>query len=94
MALPRPLKEDRLALRILASLLQAIDHVISLAALRPQAVSQAPQHFRSSETQAICDGCMLYTQAYLLGCDMAVLLTPIMSLTSTLTRPPGEKRAT
>ena len=49
-------KEDRLALRILASLLQAIDHVISLAALRPQAVSQAPQHFRSSETQATCEG--------------------------------------
>ena len=35
----------------LASLLQAIDGVMSLA-LCPQVVSQAPQHFRSSETQA------------------------------------------
>ena len=33
-----------------ASLLQAIDGVMSLA-LCPQVVSQAPQHFRSSETQ-------------------------------------------
>ena len=39
-----------------ASLLQAIDGVMSLA-LCPQVVSQAPQHFRSSETQATCDGC-------------------------------------
>ena len=30
--------------------------VISLA-LWPQVVSQAPQHFRSSETQTTCDGC-------------------------------------
>ena len=35
-----------------ASLLQVIDGVMSLA-LRPQVVSQAPQHFRSSEKQAI-----------------------------------------
>ena len=26
-------------------------------ALCPQVVTQAPQHFRSSETQASCDGC-------------------------------------
>ena len=39
-----------------ASLLQVIDGVMSLA-LRPQVVSQAPQHFRSSEKQAICEGC-------------------------------------
>jgi len=38
-----------------ASLLQAIDGVMSLA-LYPQAVSQAPQHFRSSEKQAIYEG--------------------------------------
>ena len=37
-----------------ASLLQAIDGVMSLA-LCPQVVSQAPQHFGSSETQATCD---------------------------------------
>ena len=61
--------------------------------LWPQVESQAPQHFRSSETQAICDGCMLYTQVYLLGCDLAVLPSPIMCLTSTLARPLGEKRA-
>ena len=34
------------------SLLQAIDGVMSLA-LCPQAVSQAPQHFRSSDTQPL-----------------------------------------
>ena len=39
-----------------ASLLQAIDGVMSLA-LCPLVLSQDPQHFRSSETQATCDGC-------------------------------------
>ena len=39
-----------------ASLLQEINGVMSLA-LCPQLVSQASQHFRSSETQATCDGC-------------------------------------
>ena len=39
-----------------ASLLQAIDGLVSLA-LCPQVVSQAPQHFRSSEKQAIRKGC-------------------------------------
>ena len=39
-----------------ASLLQAIDGVMSLA-LCPQVVSQAPEHFRSSEKQATCGGC-------------------------------------
>ena len=38
-----------------ASLLQAID-VVSLA-LCPQVVSQASQHFRSSEKEATCEGC-------------------------------------
>ena len=38
------------------SLLQAIDGVMSWD-LCPRVVSQAPQHFRSSVTQAICDGC-------------------------------------
>ena len=38
------------------SLFQTTDGVMSLA-LCPQAVSQAPQHFRASETQAIYDGC-------------------------------------
>ena len=37
-------------------LLQAIDGVMSLA-LCPQVVSQASQHFRSSEKQATCEGC-------------------------------------
>ena len=37
-----------------ASLLQAIDGVMSLA-LCPQVPSPDPQHFRSSETQATCD---------------------------------------
>ena len=39
-----------------ASLLRAIDGVMSLA-LISQIVSQAPQHFGSSEKQAICEGC-------------------------------------
>ena len=39
-----------------ASLLQMIDDVMSLA-LCLQVVSQAPQHFRSSEKQAACEGC-------------------------------------
>ena len=39
-----------------ASLFQAIDSVMS-SALYPQVVSQAPQHFRSSERQANCEGC-------------------------------------
>ena len=39
-----------------ASLLQAIDGVMSLA-LCPRVVSQAPQHFSSSEKQAACEGC-------------------------------------
>ena len=38
------------------SLLQAIDGVMSLA-LCPYVVSQASQHFRSSEKQATCEGC-------------------------------------
>ena len=38
------------------SLLQAIDGVMSLA-LCPHVVSQAPQHFKSSEMQATYDGC-------------------------------------
>ena len=37
-----------------ASLLQEIDSVMSLA-LCPQVVSQASQHFRSSEKQTICE---------------------------------------
>ena len=39
-----------------ASLLQVINGVMSLA-LCPQVVSQASQHFRSSEKQATCEGC-------------------------------------
>ena len=40
----------------LASLLQAIDGAMSLA-LCQQVVSQALQHFKSSEKQATCEGC-------------------------------------
>ena len=55
MALSRPFKEDRLALRssLHASLLQAIDGVMPLA-LCPQTVPQAPQHFRPAEKPATC----------------------------------------
>ena len=50
MVLSPPLKEDSRALPLLTP------GVISLA-LCPQVVSQTPQNFRSSETQASCDGC-------------------------------------
>ena len=57
MALSRPFKEDRLAIPFFhASLLQAINGVMTLA-LCLQVVSQASQHFRSSEKQATCEGC-------------------------------------
>ena len=49
-----------------ASLLQAIDDVISLA-LCLQVVSETSQHFRSSEKQATCEGCFACQPAYLLG---------------------------
>ena len=57
-SLSHPSKEKRLpsASTFYAPLLQVISGVISLV-LCLQAVSQAPQHFRSSETQATCDGC-------------------------------------
>ena len=47
---------------------QETDGVKSLA-LRPQIVSQAPQHFTPSEKQLLshCDGCMLSPPAHLLG---------------------------
>ena len=64
-ALSRPFKEDRLALPLSTPLLQAIRGVVSLA-LCPQVVSQAPQHFRSSEKQATCEGCFA-RQSYVLG---------------------------
>ena len=48
--------KNRLALPFHASLLQAIDNVMSLA-LCPLVMSQARQHFRSSEKQAACEGC-------------------------------------
>ena len=42
-----------------ASLPPAIIGVMCLALCQKE-VSQAPQHFRSSETQATCDGCIAY----------------------------------
>ena len=51
-----PSKEDCWAFPLLTPLLQVIGCVMSLA-LCQQVVSQAPQHFRSSKMQAICDGC-------------------------------------
>ena len=54
----RPFIQGRLssASSFHASLLQAIDGVLSLA-LCPQLVSQAFEHFRSTEMQATCEGC-------------------------------------
>ena len=53
MALSRPFKERS---SFQASLLQAVDGVMSLA-LCPQVGSQASQQFRSSEKQAVREGC-------------------------------------
>ena len=59
MALSRPLKEDRRALpSFYASLLQAIDGAMFLV-VSPHVECHAPHHFRSSETQATCDGCLI-----------------------------------
>ena len=55
-ALSCPFKEGRFSSSFSICLLQAVDGVMYLA-LCPQVVSQAPQHFRSSEMQAICVGC-------------------------------------
>jgi len=56
MALSRPLKKDRLALPLSTPLSSGRSMMWCLA-LCPQVVSQAPQHFRSSEKQATCEGC-------------------------------------
>ena len=57
MAVSRPFKgRSSGASSFHASLLQAIDGVMSLA-LCPQVVSQASQHIRSSEKQATCNAC-------------------------------------
>ena len=67
MALSRPFKgRSSSAFSFHASLLQAIDGVMSLA-LCPRVVSQAPQHFRSSEKQAWCAWGLHCPPAYLLG---------------------------
>ena len=55
MALSRPFKEDHQAL-LLFTPLASRRSMMSLA-LRPQVLSQAPQHLRSSEKQTICEGC-------------------------------------
>ena len=46
-----------------ASLLQTIDGVTSLI-LCPHIMPQAPQHFRSSEMQATCNGCFAYQSVW------------------------------
>ena len=58
-----PLKEDRQVLPL--SVLQAIDRVMGHLALCAQVASQAPQHFGSSQTQAVtCDGCSAHRSVY------------------------------
>ena len=71
MALSRPFKEDsRTSSSVYASLLQAIDGARSLA-LWPQVVSQAPQHFWSSETRATCDGWFARQSVYwVISCEI------------------------
>ena len=60
---------------------KAIDGVMSLA-LCPQVVSLVPQRFRSSETQAVCDGCVVFFPA-----SLSALSFPL-----TLSRPLKEDR--
>ena len=59
MTLSRPFKEDRVALPLSTSLSsrRSVMWCPWLLALCPQVMSQAPQHFRSSEKQASCGGC-------------------------------------
>jgi len=61
MARYHPFKEDRQALpfSLPLSSVQAIDGFMPLD-LCPQVVSQAPQHFRSSETQVTCGDCFAH----------------------------------
>ena len=57
MALSRPLKEDRWALPLSTPLSPPGDRWCGvLGIVQLQVLSQMPQHFRSSETQATCDG--------------------------------------
>ena len=59
----RPLKKDRRVLPL--SLLQAIDRVMGHLALCVQVLPQAPQHFGSSQAQAVtCDGCSAHRSLY------------------------------
>ena len=53
MALSRPFKEDCLSLLLFTPL--ASRRLMMSLALCPQVLSQAPQHFRSSKKQAICE---------------------------------------
>jgi len=56
MALSRPFKEDRLALP-LSHLSSPGDQWCDILGFVPTGISQASQHFRSSEKQATCEGC-------------------------------------
>ena len=78
MSLCRPFKEDRLALSLSTTLLQAIDSMMGWLnlALCLQVVSQAPQHFRSSETQATSQSSPTPTPP-LLHCPSALSPPPI-----------------
>ena len=75
MALSRPFKEDRQAL----PLSTALSTPLSLA-LCPQVVSQASQHFRSSEKQATCEGCFARQST---SVNIAVRLKRLMASVST-----------
>ena len=57
MALSRPFKEDRRALPLSTPLSSRRSMVWCPWLCALQEVSQAPQHFRSSGTQTICEGC-------------------------------------
>ena len=70
------------------SLLRAIDDAMSLA-VRSQVVSQAPQHFRSS--QSTCDGCFAY-QSRSVICQCIRYNACPLKLTVPLRRESGFKR--
>ena len=75
MALSRPFKEDRLALPLSTPLSTPLSLALCL-----QVVSQASQHFRSSEKQGTCEGCFARQST---SVSIAVRLKRLMASVST-----------
>ena len=88
MALSRPFKEDRLTLPLSTHIPSRQSMVLMSLVLCPQVVSQAPQHFRTFETQATCDGCFSHQSV----CSRSFLVTPACPKEYTHRRFKAERR--